>query len=172
MIVFYFQRGIPSILLGLFLCLLIPITGCGGGGGISSPGSGQPVQTVLRLGVSGQLPAGSTAISGAEIVLTLPKGVTIQGAPADAVAASGQAVGKLKPAFIDYTPPTTTSVARLSFLMSRVEPVSTLTGGEIATVLFTVATGALFRPSDVVVSGRVANQLNSEIPGVGISILP
>ncbi|MDD2734859.1 MAG: hypothetical protein PHF56_13035 [Desulfuromonadaceae bacterium] len=163
-----------GILLSLFLFVLIPIAGCGGGGGgeSSSGGSGLPVQATLRLGVSGQLPVGSTAITGAEVIMTLPKGVTIQGVPTDAVSSSGQAAGKLKPAFIDYTPSTATSGARLSFLMSRVEPVPTFTGGELATVDCTVAAGTLLRPSDVVISGRVANQLSAEIPGVGISILP
>lgn len=173
MIAIHSPRGRPVSLLGFLLLILIPIAGCGGGDGGSSSGvSVQPVQATLRLGVSGQLPVGSTAITGAAITLILPKGVTIQGEPANAVAASGQAVGKLKPAFIEYTPPTVTSDARLSFLLSRVEQVPTLTSGELATVLCTVAAGILFRPSDFVVTGMVANQLNAEIPGVGIIALP
>jgi len=158
----------------LLLLLLLPFTGCGGGGGGASTSGtvAQPSTATLRLGVSGQLPTDSPPIAGGYIELILPAGVTISGDAASAVIVNSQAVGKPQTALVDYTSATATSGAKLSFFLLLVEPVVTLAKLELPTVRCTVAPGVLFRPTDVVVSGFVMNQLNAKIPSVSISILP
>ena len=158
------------LILPILLPLVLAVPGCGGGG--EGPAGGSTITSEFSLGLAGPLPAGSTVINGASISLTLPAGVTLSGPAASAVAASGQAAGILQAAFVNYTPATATSGARLSFLLFLVKPVSTLTGGKLATVQCALAPGAVLLPADVPVSGFVTNQLDAEIPGIGISILP
>ena len=168
----YFEYAIIRML-PLFL-LLLPFTGCGGGGGGTSTAGtiAQPSTATLRLGVSGQLPAGSPPISGGYFELILPAGVTISGDAVNAVTVNSQAAGKQQTALVDYTSASVTSASKLSFFLLLVEPVDTLAKFELPTVRCSVAPGVLFRSTDVAVSGFVMNQLNAKIPGVGISILP
>jgi hypothetical protein len=122
--------------------------------------------------VTGQLPPGSTAINGASISLTLPAGVTVSGDAASAVTVSSQAAALLQAAFVTYTPATTATGAKVSFLLFLTKPASTLTGGALAAVQCTLAPGVVLHPADVQVSGFVTNQIDAEIAGASIVILP
>ena len=125
----------------------------------------KPYQT-LKLGFSGTLPAG-TAISGGEVVVLLPNGVTLptdtNGAlTASAVAFSGAAAGKLLFFQKEYLQ----SPARLKFTFYSNEAQGYRSTGEFASVTYANLSDGPVLPADFTVSGTIVN-----LSGVNIDSL-
>lgn len=162
------------ILAGLAVAALL--TACGGGGG-GGGGTSQPTTATLILSSVGPV---DTAISSADVTITLPAGVTVKtdaaGAVSDGVAvASGKSVGALNPV-ASYTPATATAAAKVRVLIIDG---SNFTVGEFLTVHCDVAAGSFPQPTDFsAVFTKDANGADmvydgatfSPIPGMSLSL--
>ena len=125
------------------------LAGCGGGGG-SAPSF---ATGTLKLGISGSIPAGS-AITGGQVTLTLPQGVTIATGTNGAVAANvvaftGPATGRLQLVGAEYsaTPPT----LKVGFYNNEQQGYGDT--GEFATITYTYPTGSPVLPAAFAATG-------------------
>ena len=129
------------ILAGLVMGALL--SACGGGGG-----GGTPQPTTANLILTSVGPAG-TAISSADVTITLPAGVTVKADTTGAVNAgvavpSGVSVSAQAP-MASYTPATATAPAKVRVLIING---SNFTVGEFLTVHCDVAVGSFPKPTD------------------------
>jgi len=137
------MRAIRNLVPAAYLAAVMILGGCGGGGSGSAPAA-PPTKAVVRLSSQGTLPQGAQ-LSGIEVTLRLPAGVSIRtdasGAVASGevavsgVAAQGGSVTLLPPV---YTPASSQAPATLQFTFAG----SDFGTGEFATVTCDLAPGS------------------------------
>lgn len=154
------------------LPLLIALAACGGGSSASTP---TYTNATVKIAIAGALPAG-TNISGVGVTVTLPAGVTIATDISGAVAAgavtpSGIFATGTQTAPI-YTAANGANQATLKLGMASGTVAGENQAGEIATVVFNLASGTVPTSADFSLSDLVvvnATTYNS-IPGFSGSV--
>src|SRR5690242_95437 len=132
------MRTMSAIASLVCLSLLVMLGGCGGG---SSSTTATASKSTARLSTEGRLPQG-TQLSGINVLITLPAGVTVDteangDVSAGVVTVSGVAAqtGNFTMTAPIYTPATATAAGTLQFTLAA----SNFGTGEFATVKFNVA---------------------------------
>ena len=137
------MKTISGMIALLCLAALAMLTGCGGGGSSSTPAA-SATRANVKLSTQGTLAQG-TQLSGINVVINLPAGVTVSADASNVVAAgvvSASGVTALTGTTIItppiYTPATATAAGTLQFTIAA----GNFGTGEFATVNFNLAQGS------------------------------
>jgi hypothetical protein len=167
-----------TTILGLLITLfiLVSLAACGGGGGNNGPVP--PTKAVIKLSMTGTLPAG-TLIYGAQATVNLPAGVTAKASPSSAnpqvmvadngvVSASGQASGAetYLATYLSSSPTASTYKVELSVAKS-----SGFLVGEFATVNCDITAGYSPAATDFTVTDfKAVDQSGVEISHMAVGL--
>lgn len=164
----------------VFTVAVMSVFGCGGGGGDSSP---PPPPTTATLKLLSQGTA-VTQISGIDVTIVLPAGVTVKATPnpvkletdAGVVVLSGATVAKPGLLIGVYTPATATTPGTVMIKLTSAGN-TTFNLGEYVTVNTVIAAGNFPNPADFTLKDFIAVDLDGKVisgasPQVTSSIVP
>jgi hypothetical protein len=145
------------------VCGILLVLGCGGGGGGGTTGGGstQPTEAVVKIAMTGTLPAG-TLIGGIDIAVSLARGVSAKSTSnppetdAGVVVASGVASTNSQ-ILATYTPPSGSTHGTARLLVINASGFGT---GEFATVSGDIAEGYNPTSADFTVNALTVADLN------------
>lgn len=152
--------------------LLLVITACGDDND-DRPASPPASQAILKVSLTGALPAGSSVI-GAGFTVTLPADVTPDiadgAAAANTVATSGAfAGGTLTPPV--YTTATATNPGTVAVAVASSDPAGVTEVGELATLTLKLSNGAAPSAASFAINDvNVIDTAGNLVPGIGASV--
>lgn len=165
-----------NVLTCILLLSVTILAACGGGGGGGATPPSSPVKAILKINLTGTLPA---AMAGLGMTLSLPSNVTPElssGAVAASVVTPSGTCSGGTPTTPVYTAAIGTTPATLQLALANAAPAGVAQVGEVATVTLLLANGAAptttsFIISNVTVIDTLGNSNLTAMNGTVVSVV-